>query len=373
MSTTIATRTLEALKRLAADGATTADLLREIVRRISTRVASDGWCGLTLDPATLVMTGGIHEHGLTPTAIRRLLEIEYGEDDKNLLVALAQARSPAASLALTAGDALERSPRYRDVLVPSGYTDELRVVLRSGGAVWGALVLFRNAGQAPFTGEDAAFVALLSAPGAEALRWSLLRASAAELAHLPDRSLLVLGPDNTLLSSTPAAAHLLEELAEDGPADPAGVPQVVQSVALEARRVDRPDPDLVSRSRARTRSGHWVTLHAAALGNSQVAVFVEPSRPLEVASLILQAYGLTPREGDVVRLVLHGLDTAQIAELLAVSAYTVQDHLKSVFDKVGVGSRKELVARVFFTHYLPRMQSPIGPDGWFANEPLVKR
>ena len=140
---------------------------------------------------------------------------------------------------------------------------------------------------------------------------------------------------------------------------------------MEARRRTRlgEHTDLVSRSRARTRSGQWVTLHASVLEGptERVAVFIEPSRPLEVASLILQAYGLTKREGEVVRLVLHGLDTEQIAEVLRLSHYTVQDHLKSIFDRVGVSSRKEVVARIFFTHYLPRMSNPIGPDGWFAD------
>jgi hypothetical protein len=47
----------------------------------------------------------------------------------------------------------------------------------------------------------------------------------------------------------------------------------------------------------------------------------------------------------------------------------VQDHLKAIFAKVGVRSRRELVAQLFLQHYAPRLQagSKVGSDGWFAD------
>lgn len=41
---------------------------------------------------------------------------------------------------------------------------------------------------------------------------------------------------------------------------------------------------------------------------------------------------------------LRGYSTKQIVSQLAISQYTVQEHLKAVFDKLGVGSRQELAA-----------------------------
>ena len=95
----------------------------------------------------------------------------------------------------------------------------------------------------------------------------------------------------------------------------------------------------------------------------------------------------TPRtrtRADIVRLAHRGLDvrdftsaatpwtTSEIATRLHLSPYTVQDHLKSIFEKTGVGARGELVARLFFEHYAPRMaaETPVASSGHFAPGPV---
>ena len=75
----------------------------------------------------------------------------------------------------------------------------------------------------------------------------------------------------------------------------------------------------------------------------QVAVLVTPAAADDLGTLLLAAYGLTQRERDVCREVMLGRSTAEIGQRLFISAFTVQDHLKSIFGKVGVHSRGELV------------------------------
>ena len=69
----------------------------DAVRVLRSAVPSDGFCMLTLDPATMLPTGEVVENGLPPEAMARMAEIEVGEQDFNKFPALAQAPQPAAT------------------------------------------------------------------------------------------------------------------------------------------------------------------------------------------------------------------------------------------------------------------------------------
>ena len=101
-------------------------------------------------------------------------------------------------------------------------------------------------------------------------------------------------------------------------------------------------------TRVRSGGGQWLTIRAAPLdAGRRVAVVIERTPRSDVVSLVLAAHGLTARESEIAMHVLHGLSTQDVSEVLGISAYTVQDHMKSIFDKTGVSSRKELAARLF--------------------------
>jgi DNA-binding CsgD family transcriptional regulator len=92
--------------------------------------------------------------------------------------------------------------------------------------------------------------------------------------------------------------------------------------------------------------GVWYSLHASATDRERVAVIVQPARGAELVPLMLTRYRLTAAEQQVTELVLQGRSTKEIAGDLVISPHTVQDRLKAVFEKVGVRSRRELVAQL---------------------------
>jgi DNA-binding NarL/FixJ family response regulator len=64
----------------------------------------------------------------------------------------------------------------------------------------------------------------------------------------------------------------------------------------------------------------------------------------------LERYALSPRECEVVMLVLYGYSNRRIADQLFLTEYTVEDHFKRIFSKLGVRSRTALAAKILGWH-----------------------
>jgi DNA-binding CsgD family transcriptional regulator len=206
---------------------------------------------------------------------------------------------------------------------------------------------------------DIALVAGLAGLIAEGIRRAILTTALAAAAETDPPGLIVLSADRSVDSITATAERWLAEMI-DSTGTSAPVPLIVMTVANQARRAGAGTTDDVATARVPTRTGRWLLLHAFLLDGAQqgrVGVMLHPAAQPDVAQLIVEAYGLSRRERDVTRLVLRGFSTREIADALHVTPYTVQDHLKAIFDKMGVRSRRELVAQLFFRHYAPRIEA----------------
>lgn len=300
----------------------------------------------TADPDTLLFASAFAEEPLAAHT-HRFLANEFGSDDVNRFASLATARRHVASLdAATAGDR-SASGRYRDIMRPLELGDELRAAFVVDSACWGYLCLHRDDRPIGFTPSEAALLARLGPHIAHALRQAVLLHSAPP-AGSGRPGVVVLADDLTTVATTPDAEHLLSEVETHG-SDLLPLPSAVYAVAaaLTAAEGGRAPPEAMPSSRVRTASGRWLNLHASRLrapgDRGRIAVVVEPAEPQAMVPVLLSAHGLSPRESAVARLVLRGVSTREISDTLHISRHTVQDHLKAIFDKVGVRSRRDLV------------------------------
>ena len=352
--------------------------LAEAVDSLNRAVPHVAACLATVDPSTELLTGTRkfgdlrgrdahdHEWGL----------IEYGTVEGTAFSELSRAGIAAAGVHDVYDGDTDRSNRMAQFMRPHfGYSDEMRVVFRdSGNQVWGGAAFFRDPLTGPFAGEEIEFVGSLSAAFAAGMRSGLLArmATTAPPPASAGPTVLIVGPDDEIKQTSMGAEQRLSEL--ESPTHNARWTGIITSLVAAARRYARGESSVPPRSRVRSRSGMWLVLHATPLlgpagASGDVVVTVEEARPPEIVPLVVAAFDLTQRERDVTQLVLQGVDTKEIAATMHVSTYTVQDHLKSVFDKADVRSRRELIARIYFDQYVPRMGAELGPSGWFTATP----
>jgi DNA-binding CsgD family transcriptional regulator len=161
---------------------------------------------------------------------------------------------------------------------------------------------------------------------------------------------IVLHPDLTVAAITGEAERWLAHLPDHRP-ERGHLPAAVYAVAGRLKLIDLRDdqPGTSPSVRVPDVAGGWLLLHALRLrdaAEADIAFVIEPAHPGSLTPLLLSSWGLSRRERDVASLVLRGASTQEIATELHLSAYTVKDHIRSIFDKTGVRSRRDLVAHV---------------------------
>jgi hypothetical protein len=305
-------RASDRIARLAGGGLDLVSFWRAATEALASTVPHD-WapCWFTLDPASLLVTSHFDE-GVPELPPQWLLH-EYYEDDVNKLADVARSKRGISTLHEATGGDPTSSPRWHFNMALGGDQELIAALRTPAGEVWGALGLYREPGQPLFEDAELAFVRQVAPSLAEGARRALLVGEATDPEGPDAPGLVVLSHTGEVESATPGVERWLAEL-PDGDWDAGRLPSAVLAVAGRAlRTAEHPDqPGEVAVSRVLSRSGTWI--------------------------------------------VLQGDSTAEIAELLVVSAHTVQQHLKSVFDKTGVRSRRDLVGKVFFAHYEPRLR-----------------
>ncbi len=252
---------------------------------------------------------------------------------------LVDAAVPVNSLFAATDGQPERSARWRDVISPLGWGDELRAAIRIKGTVWGYLCLHREVADRRFSDKDVARLLNVLPVLAGALR-------RVALVNVPDESRLDTGvilvdEHGRMIGSTGGAASWLAEL--DDPS-PDGLPFLLAGLVHHVLASGRTATSAIT-----TRAGHSGFLEAALLDGAstrQVALVISAASPARRVDQLAAAAGLTPRELQVIEHVVSGHSTKAIAAELGISPYTVQAHLTSIFAKTGHRSRRDLINRL---------------------------
>lgn len=320
---------------------------REAIAALARAVSFERWCWPLSDPASALSTSGIGEVDFWPS-LPQLVALEHGGDLTSKPSLIAGGPASVALSAATQGD-LARSRRWRECLDPYGIGDELMTVCHDRQGCWGSVELMRERSDAPFDEHDQRLL-----DGLAPALGTLLRRSqppswpAASVAGETQASgTMLLDCELRPVSWTSSFASWLGQLPTPGP-NVAMLPPAVYEIGARALAPPAAPPGIPNRVRIRTPLGRWLAIEGALLGGSgaAVAVTVRAASPGEVFDVLCRIYDLTRRERQLAELMLAGLATRQLAETLCISPHTVQDHLKAIFAKTGLHSRRELVSRL---------------------------
>lgn len=348
----------------------------ELAPRLRRVVDSDASCWHTLDPQTRLLTSdeprelveaGIYTPDTVAAAGEVLVRSEYMSDDRNTFAELATRRVPVGILAQATRGKPERTARYRDLLEPSGIPHELRAAFVRRGRVWGAVHIARRESTGAFSQRDADALALVVPAIAEGIRGVLRFDAARRVAGAEAPGLVVIDAAGEVELVTPPALPMLGAIGAPGTRPEEGeLPSAVIALAAFLRAQDGTEGGNVVTVPGRD---GLVTLHASKPdpAGDRIAIVIEAARGPRAATVRLEAHGATAREREVATLIARGLTNPEIADALVLSPHTVGDHVKSLFEKLDVASRQELVARVFLDEYLPEViqQTPLTSHGRF--------
>jgi DNA-binding CsgD family transcriptional regulator len=360
-------RTFSEVKRLCCAGQFDGlALLDEVIERLQRVVPFEAYCASTKDPASGFITQALSEEMGGADDIFWALERLYFEHHQNVR-RMADIHQSVALLSETTGGDLERSTRYAEYLRPLGLAYEMCGAFTSGGYLWGSMNLTRESGSPDFEPREARLLRHIAPHLGNGLKVATLRVHTPMEEGATDvPGVLTLDYQGKVVQHTLAAERWLRDLEDLGPGwrERGDLPRAIRTVVLSLRRALSPERDRDEESiptlRARARSGRWLTLYgsmteATPERRAETVIIIEPTKPEELLPFSMSAYGLSPREEELVKLVVRGLSTTRISRTLFISEHTVQNHLRSVFEKVGVRSRGELVKRLFFDNLYPTL------------------
>ncbi len=337
-------------------------LRRAVVEAITAAVAVDAHVWLLTDPVTGIGTSPMATiPGLPWPRLPELIRARYLTTVNRWTTMGASAVRAESLHRATDGD-LTRSGFWCAIPPELRVTDVVTLVFTDRFGLWSWLDLWRMYPSPIFADDEIARLATITPTVTTALRERQAAAFADDDAPAPSTSgpaVLILDSDLQIRAETVEAAQRLVALNPPDPgatvpADgPPAIPAAAYNVASALIALEQGVGNAPPRSRVHVDGAGWLTLEAARMSGTgrpstddDIAVTIERAALAERREIFACAVGLTPREGEVLGLLLRGKDNQAIADELWLSAHTVNDHVKSLLAKSGCPSRGALTARV---------------------------
>jgi DNA-binding CsgD family transcriptional regulator len=338
----------ERIERLCRAETRSRQLRVAILEELGRAIGFDSYVFVATDPHTCVGCDPLADVPLLDQ-LPRLIRLKYATA-VNRWTTLRD--PPVALLHQGTAGRPEHSLLWRDMLGPVGVVDVASAVFRDRFGCWGFLDLWRARPATPFASAHADFLAAIAPAVTEGLRRTQAATFADRRADVDRRGSLVLllSPEMTIRAQTPGTHEYLRRLLPTTP-ERSPIPAAAYNVAAQLIAAEAGVDDHPPSARVHLAEGLWITLRAARIGTdtpirgSDIAVTIEYATPAERLDVFGRAFALSARERELLTVLADGVDTREAGSRLFLSRHTVQDHLKSVFDKTGTRSRRELLAR----------------------------
>lgn len=331
---------------------------KHMIQLLQNRIAFTAYCCTLVDPDTLCSIGAVTEHSVE-VIHQQILKLEYDQADMHHYTDMLRNKVSVARLSdRLAG---ERSARYEEVLRPHGFSDELRCALIHQEKCYGFLTLFKNqdALQPLFTDEELEQLKHVGPIMGEALQGYYLSVidtqdGFVDQAHDQgqgkgqeqgqEQGVMIVDHHLHIQSLNTKASLVLDTLRKLESIRAPHLPKPLQVMGLRLLAQQHPPaPILVPIPGQGYLAVQVSLLHSVQANARHIAFSFNEAAPKEMLAYLIKAYHLTAREQEVVREIMKGHATKEIAQCLAISYHTAQDHLKAIFQKVQVTNRNELV------------------------------
>ena len=263
---------------------------------------------------------------------------------------------------ITSYEELVRGEYYNDFLRPQSIHYQMVIYLKSGSRVLGLVALFRPQNSSSFSSRDRAKAELMAPYLAGALEKTIVLEQIIRnqeiinsiVGDLPYRGIMVLDESLEPIFINENAVKMMSRFCKGQGCleiSPSGLPKEISTCCQELKASTCPmESAELHQQWFKVKCGSapqiWVRLRLIPHdGNSQLfLIYLEPEEP--TLDQRLSKLGLTRRELEIACLLVRGLKNAEMASKLYISEYTVENHLKSIYEKLGVRNRTSLVYRL---------------------------